>query len=71
MDTIKLKAPEGVTSASFNGQEFKVEADGTVTVPVDAALQLYSHNFANAPADEPAAEKPAKAKAKPADAHAA
>jgi hypothetical protein len=58
MDTIKLKAPEGVTAASFGGQEFKVGKDGIVTVPVDAALQLYSFGFGNAPSEE----KPAKAK---------
>ena len=64
MDTIKLVAPEGVTSASFEGQQYDVAEDGTVTVPAEAALQLYGFGFGNAPASEPSkAEKVAAAAA--------
>ena len=62
MDKIRLVAPEGVTSASFDGQQFDA-IDGVVEVPAAAALQLYGFGFGNAP-DAP----PSKGKAKPAPA---
>ena len=62
MNTIKLKAPDGVTSASVEGQQFDVAEDGTVDVPAELALQLYGFGFGNAPQTEPTkAEKVAAA----------
>lgn len=60
----KLVPPEGVTSASWNGQEYKVDKDGICEVPAEAALTLYGFGFGNAPAKpETAAEKKAREKA--------
>jgi len=42
--TTKLKAPEGVTSASFGGEEFTVKK-GVVTVPDEAAAALCELGF--------------------------
>lgn len=54
---VKLVAPAGVTSASFDGVEYKVDKKGYVEVPVAATLQLYSFGFGNAPAEAaPAAQ---------------
>ncbi|WP_018610247.1 hypothetical protein [Uliginosibacterium gangwonense] len=53
METIKLMAPDGVTAASFGGQEYLVDAEGVVTVPVEAALTLYGFGYGNAPEDKP------------------
>jgi len=53
METIKLLAPDGVTAASFGGQEYPVDADGIVTVPVEASLTLYGFGYGNAPEDKP------------------
>lgn len=69
MDTIKLIAPEGSTSASVDGVQHDVAEDGTVTVPASHALQLYGFGFVNAPAAEGegaevAAKAPASRKAK-------
>ena len=67
MSKIKLVAPEGVTSASWNGEEYPVDDNGVCEVPSDAALTLYSFGFGNAPAapakPETAAEKKAREKA--------
>lgn len=64
MDKIKLVAPEGVTSASWAGQEYKVAKDGTCEVPAEAAMTMYGFGFGNAPAaPETAAEKKAREKA--------
>lgn len=40
----KMKAPEGATSATFDGDVFEV-VGGTVTVPHDALAALISHGF--------------------------
>jgi len=64
MDTIKLKAPEGVTSASVDGHQFNVDTDGTIEAPASLALQLYGFGFGNVPPAEPTkAEKVAAATA--------
>lgn len=42
---VKMKAPEGTTGCSFNGEEFKVAKDGTVEVPAEAVAQLKDHGF--------------------------
>ena len=42
--TVKLAAPDDVSFASWNGQEFAVE-DGLVTVPSEAADALAEHGF--------------------------
>ena len=48
--TAKLKAPEGVSACSFDGEEFAVDADtGTVDVPDEAVAALVEHGFTNAP----------------------
>lgn len=64
---IKLVPPEGVTSASWDGQEYKVDKDGICEVPAEAALTLYGFGFGNAPAapakPETAAERKAREKA--------
>lgn len=54
---IKLVAPEGTTSTSFEGVEYKADKKGHVEVPVAAALQLYSFGFGNVPAAEAPAAK--------------
>lgn len=60
----KLVPPKGVTSASWNGQEYPVDKDGICEVPAEAALTLYSFGFGNAPyKPETAAEKKAREKA--------
>ena len=67
MSKIRLVAPEGVTSASWGGQEYPVDDNGVCEVPSDAALTLYGFGFGNAPAapakPETAAEKKAREKA--------
>lgn len=66
MDTIRLKAPEGVTSCSSNGNSYEVKDDGTVDVATADALNLYAMGFGNAPqadGDAAPAKKAAKAKA--------
>lgn len=64
MDKIKLVAPEGVTSASWNGAEYHVGANRVCEVPAEAAMTLYGFGFGNAPAaPETAAEKKAREKA--------
>lgn len=64
MSKIRLVAPEGVTSASWGGEEYKVDENGVCEVPSDAALTLYGFGFGNAPAKpETAAEKKAREKA--------
>ncbi|MDG3442438.1 hypothetical protein [Nitrospirillum amazonense] len=46
----KIKAPKGVTSISWGGQEYKANAAGNISVPNDrhAAImaELASHGFA-------------------------
>lgn len=47
----KMKAPEGATSASFNGDTFDVNAKtGVVEVPEEAVEDLKSHGFTLVPA---------------------
>lgn len=57
MSKVKLKAPEGVTSASWEGVEYPVGKNGVVEVPSESLLTLYGFGFGNVPEDE----KPAKA----------
>jgi len=52
---IKLKAPQGACSASFNGEEYLV-VDGFVDVPDNAAEPLASHGFHEATDDDLASE---------------
>lgn len=52
---IKLKAPAGATSASYNGEEYQV-ADGFVDVPDNAADALASHGFSIPTDDDLASE---------------
>jgi len=47
MSKIKLLAPEGLTSVSFEGREYPVAADRSVEVPAQAALSLYGFGFGN------------------------
>jgi hypothetical protein len=64
MSKIRLVAPEGVTSTSWAGEEYKVDENGVCEVPSDAALTLYGFGFGNAPAKpETPAEKKAREKA--------
>jgi len=72
MDKIKLIAPEGVNSASVDGVQYDIGADGKFDVEAQHALQLYGFGFGNAPADEPAAQESTKSgkKAKAAEASA-
>lgn len=55
MDQVKLRAPKGASSASFGGEEFKVEK-GWVTVPTEAVAALVEHGFRTL-GDEPEHEK--------------
>jgi hypothetical protein len=70
----KLKAPEGATSCSHDGQSFDVDTDGTVDVPDEAVVALMCHGFAPATVVAPvltndeAAEALAKAEAEAAEA---
>lgn len=57
MSKVKLKAPEGVTSASWEGVEYPVGKNGVVEVPSESLLTLYGFSFGNVPEDE----KPVKA----------
>lgn len=42
---VKMKAPEGSSGCSFDGEEYKVAKDGTVEVPAEAVAQLMNHGF--------------------------
>lgn len=53
MDKVKLKAPQGVTSASFGGEEFQVNKAGIVTVPPEAVAALADHGFKPVAGAEP------------------
>lgn len=44
-ETTKLQAPPGVTSASAEGQQYDVGADGTVEVDSDHVAALKGHGF--------------------------
>ncbi|RQO57974.1 hypothetical protein DBR47_14375 [Paucibacter sp. KBW04] len=70
MDKIKLVGPEGANSASVDGVQYDIGADGKFEVASQHALQLYGFGFGNAPADEPAAQEAPKGgkKAKAAEA---
>lgn len=57
----KMKAPEGCTGCSFNGEEFEVDKDGNVDVPEEAVAELSSHGFVTDPTAN-SAPKPAKKK---------
>lgn len=47
----KLKAPEGATGCSHDGQQYEVDPKtGTVEVPDEAVADLIHHGFALAPA---------------------
>ena len=63
MDLIKLQAPEGTTSASVGGEEYPVDANGWVSVPVEHALTLYPFGFGNVTAEAEAAAQAAEAEA--------
>jgi hypothetical protein len=41
----KLKAPEGATNCSHEGQMYEVDADGSVDVPDEAVAPLMCHGF--------------------------
>lgn len=56
----KLKAPEGTTGASFNGESFKVDAKGFVNVPDEAVADLFAHGFTTVPEKAAKAEQPAE-----------
>jgi len=45
---LKMRAPQGCTSASFEGETYLVK-DGLITVPDNALLALSSHGFVHAP----------------------
>lgn len=64
----QLKAPEGMTDVSFDGQNYTVGDDGLVDVPQEAMLTLYAFGFAAPPAKlpepEPEPEPKPKGKAK-------
>lgn len=60
MEKIKLVAPEGVNSASVDGVQYDIGADGKFEVDAQHALQLYGFGFGNAPADEPSAPEAPK-----------
>lgn len=47
----KMKAPEGCTSCSYDGEVFDV-VDGVADVPEEAVAHLFSHGFSLASADE-------------------
>ena len=64
MDMIKLTPPEGVTSVSFDGQQYDADSNGHIEVPAAAALNFYAMGFGNAPAGEAAPAKAKKAAAK-------
>lgn len=70
MDKIKLVGPEGTTSASVDGVQYDIGADGKFEVEAHHALQLYGFGFGNAPAEDPAAQEAPKGgkKAKAAEA---
>jgi hypothetical protein len=40
-----LQAPSNVTSCSWDGAEYPVDADGVVEVPAGGALALAEHGF--------------------------
>jgi hypothetical protein len=44
MSNAKLKAPEGATSVSFDGESYEVK-DGIVEVPHEAVAELFSHGY--------------------------
>lgn len=46
---VKLKAPEGSTGCSHNGNEYEV-VDGIVEVPEEAVADLLPHGYTVAPA---------------------
>jgi hypothetical protein len=45
----RLKAPEGVTSASFGGVQYDADADGMIDVVPEAVEALVAHGFVGAP----------------------
>lgn len=49
MDSIKLKAPDGVTAVSVEGVEYKVGKDGVATIPATWSDHLYARGWVNAP----------------------
>jgi hypothetical protein len=69
---IRMIARSGASSCSWGGQSFEPDADGAVTVPVEALADLVNHNFV--PYNEalaPKHEEPAPAAAPAAPARAA
>lgn len=53
---VRLTAPEGATSCSCGGVNFKVSKKGFVTVPATAVADLFAHGFTepgDAPANDP------------------
>lgn len=59
--TIKLKAPEGATSLSVDGREFKVDKKGFVQVPDGMQVRAFEHGFTAVDDAAPAAESNAEA----------
>lgn len=53
---MKLIAPKGAASCSVDGQEYPVDAEGTVEVPDEHAPLLFSHGYA-VPGSEVQAEE--------------
>lgn len=49
---VRLRAPEGATSCSWNGESFAVDKKGWVKVPEAAAGDLVAHGFIT-PGDVP------------------
>ena len=55
-ETIKLKAPDGVSAVSLDGGEYKVDDNGNVDVPDGAFAHLAQFGFYAAPEAEAEAE---------------
>lgn len=62
---IILQAPEGTTSASFEGTEYRADKAGRIEVPAAAATHLAQFGFVNAPAEAAKPTKPAAKDAAP------
>jgi hypothetical protein len=70
--SIRLTHRDGPTSCGWQGMKFEPEADGAVTVPVEATADLQSHGFFVAPSQErpiAPAPRPARLGQTPAIAH--
>jgi hypothetical protein len=56
--SIRLIHRDGAASCGWQGMKFEPEADGAVTVPVEALAELQSHGFVVAPAEVRKASAP-------------